>query len=214
MEQLIINEQTEETLPCAEAQKEEGERTEAVSLKKFKDEKSLQKAYESLEAEFTKRCQRLKILEEENRALRSAAETKQGSFAEDIDEPWTEEKEIEEFFGTYPEALDIAKELAAAAVGGEDYGKKGFMERAYIGYLKDIYDKLRSESATEEYLLSHIEGTSIKDGIIREFLSGVNNSNSVKPLIGAAGEIALAPVKKPKTLQEAAILAKDMLKIV
>ena len=86
------------------------------------------------------------------------------------------------------------------------------MERAYIDYLKNVYDKLKKDSVTEEYLLSHIEGTSIKDGIIRDFLSGVNNSNAVDPLMGAAGDIPLAPVKKPKTLQEAAILAKELLK--
>ena len=59
MEQTKLNEQIAETEPNAEAEIYEGDRAEAVSLKKFKDVESLQNAYKALEAEFTKRCQRL-----------------------------------------------------------------------------------------------------------------------------------------------------------
>lgn len=55
-------EQTEITAQGVETQKTEGA-TEEISLGKFKDVKSLLSAYNSLEAEFTKRCQRIKELE-------------------------------------------------------------------------------------------------------------------------------------------------------
>lgn len=62
MEELK-NEQTEVcTQPSAEEENAGGGQTE-VSLGKFKDAKSLLDAYNSLESEFTKRCQKLKELE-------------------------------------------------------------------------------------------------------------------------------------------------------
>lgn len=209
MEEIIKNEQTDETLPCAAATDIKGNSEEPVSLNKFKDEKSLQKAYQSLEAEFTKRCQRLKALEEENKMLKESAETSVTPSAEQNGE---DNDALKEFFIKYPEAADVIKEISAYAVG-EDFGKSGFMERAYVNYLKDAYDKLKKDSATEEYLLSQIEGTSIKDEIIREYLAGVKNSNKAPVLLGEGGDIALSPLKKPRSLREAGLLAQQIIKL-
>lgn len=57
--------ETKATADTAEAEKE----TAAAELKKFRDADALQKAYLSLQAEFTRRSQRLKELESEVRAL-------------------------------------------------------------------------------------------------------------------------------------------------
>ena len=209
MEEILKNEQTDETLPCAEATVLKGNSEEPVSLNKFKDEKSLQKAYQSLEAEFTKRCQRLKALEEENKMLKGSAET---SVTPSAEKNGDDNDALKEFFIKYPEAADVIKEISAYAVG-EDFGKSGFMERAYVNYLKDAYDKLKKDSATEEYLLSQIEGTSIKDEIIREYLAGVKNSNKAPVLLGEGGDIALSPLKKPRSLREAGLLAQQIIKL-
>ena len=209
MEEIIKNEQTDETLPCAAATDIKGNSEEPVSLNKFKDEKSLQKAYQSLEAEFTKRCQRLKALEEENKMLKESAET---SVTPSAEQNGDDNDALKEFFIKYPEAADVIKEISAYAVG-EDFGKSGFMERAYVNYLKDAYDKLKKDSATEEYLLSQIEGTSIKDEIIREYLAGVKNSNKAPVLLGEGGDIALSPLKKPRSLREAGLLAQQIINL-
>ena len=62
MEELK-NEQTNLSAQPAAAEKDLGVSEEEVSLGKFKDVKALIHAYNSLEAEFTKRCQRIKELE-------------------------------------------------------------------------------------------------------------------------------------------------------
>ena len=56
--------ETQVTAETAEAEKREA----ATVLGKFKDVKTLMKAYSDLEAEFTRRSQRLKELEKENKA--------------------------------------------------------------------------------------------------------------------------------------------------
>ena len=213
-EQLRKDEQAEETLLTAEAEKDTSERADAASISKFKDEQSLLKAYKSLEAEFTKRSQRLKVLEEENAALKEATETKpDSSAANSSDDGWTNEREAEEFFKRYPEAEAFINEITDFAVNGENFGKRGFMERAYVDYLIDRFKRLEEQSKSREFIIGQIESTPIKDEIIKEYLAGVNNSNLSPRLLGGAGEIALTPVKKPKNLQEAALLAKEIIKI-
>lgn len=59
-----LNEKITETADTAEAELSEA----AAVPKKFKDVKTLVKAYEDLEAEFTRRSTRLKELEKENKA--------------------------------------------------------------------------------------------------------------------------------------------------
>ena len=62
--QEIINEQAnEQEIQIAEAEKVSGEEGVQASLGKFKSVDALLNAYNSLQAEFTKRCQRLKELE-------------------------------------------------------------------------------------------------------------------------------------------------------
>ena len=62
MEELK-NEQTEVTSHTAGAEISNGEKATEVSLGKFKDVNALLSAYNSLESEFTKRCQKIKELE-------------------------------------------------------------------------------------------------------------------------------------------------------
>ena len=59
-----LTENTQVTADTAEAEKKEA----AAVLGKFKDVKTLMKAYSDLEAEFTRRSQRLKELEKESKA--------------------------------------------------------------------------------------------------------------------------------------------------
>lgn len=61
----VKNEQTISLSQPAEAEIDMGEQKESVSLGKFKDVNSLLNAYNSLQSEFTKRCQRIKELEGE-----------------------------------------------------------------------------------------------------------------------------------------------------
>lgn len=64
MEELK-NEQTEQQAHTAAAEENKGEESGNVSLGKFKDVNALLSAYNSLQSEFTKRCQRVKELEAE-----------------------------------------------------------------------------------------------------------------------------------------------------
>ena len=83
------NEQTEVSTSPVEEKTEDGLSVEQVSLGKFKDVGALFKAYNSLQSEFTKRCQRLKELEQKAESENNpepAPESKQGITEEDKEE--------------------------------------------------------------------------------------------------------------------------------
>lgn len=82
MEQLK-NEQTEQQTHTAEAEEIKGEDNGNVSLGKFKDVTALLSAYNSLQSEFTKRCQRVKELEAELNAVEKTTVPTQTEKAED-----------------------------------------------------------------------------------------------------------------------------------
>ena len=63
MEEIINEQASEQEIQIAEAEKVSGEESVQASLGKFKSVDALLNAYNSLQSEFTKRCQRIKELE-------------------------------------------------------------------------------------------------------------------------------------------------------
>ena len=212
MEQLQKNEQTELHTHTAEADNDLGGATNSVSLEKFKDVQSLLKAYNSLEAEFTKRSQRLRKLEGENEMLTKQLEIKKLELDKDssaVSKTSFEDGEavLTDFFNRYPEARLYEEELSRI-VDGKQGG--GVLEKGYIELLSDKLKKQTEQFESREYLISQIENSEIKDEIIKDFLSGILTSTP-KPLL-SGGEIALTPPIRPKSLQEARILAEEYFK--
>ena len=113
MEQ-IQNEQTLENTQAVETEnKEQGESKQEVSLGKFKDVQALLSAYNSLQAEFTKRCQRIKELEAEGKQTDKVDAPVQNS---QVEEPNTNQGISEEDRNTilkdYLKGVVMAKEKA------------------------------------------------------------------------------------------------------
>ncbi|MBQ9514436.1 MAG: hypothetical protein IJR66_05640 [Clostridia bacterium] len=137
-----LNEQTLTSANTTEVEEKKGSDVEEkVSLGKFKDVNALLNAYNSLEAEFTKRCQRVKELEN---ALKG--ETKV---------PFTAENEEKDAQGTTRED---------------------------------------------------------KEDVLKEYLKGVLFSKQTAVIMDNGGVGVKAPVEKPKSIFEAGILAKEILK--
>lgn len=143
----LNNEQTEGVSQVAEAKNVGGEDT-SVSLGKFKDVNALLSAYNSLQAEFTKRCQRIKELETERAAV-------------DKDTPTDKSEKPDNIGNPENRTLSIT-----------DEEKENFIK----GYLKEIM------GAKSKAIVMDGLGTGVK-----------------------------TPVNKPKTVEEAGKLAKELL---
>ncbi len=140
----LKNEKTQADSDTAVAEKGESAQNGGVSLGKFKDVNALIHAYNSLEAEFTKRCQRIKELE--------------GAIS----------------------SVDNATAPTESVAEGVD-ARQG------------ITDKDKQE-------------------ILKEYLKGVLSTKQKAIVMGGTGVGVKTPVNRPKTLDEASVLAKEILK--
>ena len=115
MDNLTQNEKV--AAETAEAEEKEA----AAALGKFKDVQTLMKAYSDLEAEFTRRCQRLKELEKENKAAPEHDDGKelpsQKSDDERIAEALSDKKVRDAVIGDYLKGL-AEKSVPLASGGG------------------------------------------------------------------------------------------------
>ena len=213
-EQAAVAAQTAEEEEILEGRDEQT----STSLKKFKDVKSLEKAYGSLESEFTKRSQRIKELEgkvAELTEFKLGAEKEKAAL--EAERGARENKEngerglsgAEEFYKKFPEAAKYAEKIADFAESGENLSDKEFLEKAYVKCLLREAEELRAKLNDEEFLYGQIESTPIKDRVIKAYLSGVKNSPKTPYLLRGDGNIAVLPPVKPKTLAEAGRLAED-----
>jgi len=141
--QEIKNEQTTLLTQPAEAEKDEGGEKSEVSLGKFKDVGALLNAYNSLQSEFTKRCQKIKELE----------------------------------------------------------GKL------------EVGDKTAVPSTENESAITGQENTTFidKEKILKDYLLDVLGKKPSAIIMDGAGVSVKTPVNRPKTIEEAGNLAKNLL---
>lgn len=115
MEDQTKNEQTLVEAQPAEADKEvKGEEAKTeVSLGKFKDVQSLIQAYNSLQSEFTKRCQRIKELEGEvSKVDKASAPTNETSVGEENVKQGITQQEKEQILKDYLKGIVSSKQIA------------------------------------------------------------------------------------------------------
>ena len=116
-----INEQTELNSHTAEAEKEVGEGKSEVSLGKFKDVNALIDAYNSLQSEFTKRCQKIKELEGKLSCSDNAKPLKENSAP--VDGEHTTLKDKEQFLKEYLSDI-LGGKPSAVVMDGQGVGVK------------------------------------------------------------------------------------------
>ena len=167
---------------------------------KFSSKDELLSAYTSLESEFTRRCQKLKELERENEKLRSIEQPEKALETEVL-------RRGKAFKESYPETQEILSSLYEIAAKSGDEAE-GFLERAYVSYLTGELEKQKNYYSSDGYILERAGASqAVKDGIIREYLVGVNDSKPTVGLFTGNGESVIAPPSKPKTLSEATRIA-------
>ncbi len=199
-EQLTIETNNGVTSHTAGAENVLGEK-ESAPYGKFSSAKDLLDAYNSLQSEFTRRCQKVKELERENDCLKQSEQPIKDSLklSSQVGKP--------AFKDCYPEAQEIMKSLYdLAASSGDD--AEGFLERAYVKYLKDKAQKQDEYYTSKEYIRSKVQGDlDMKNEIIREYLNGVSASKPKVSQYLGNGDGVISPPSKPRTLQDATKIA-------
>ena len=156
----VKNEQTQSLAHTVETEKEEGEKKENVSLGKFKDVTSLLNAYNSLQSEFTKRCQRIKELV--------------GAINSD--------KAEADVVETTEKTDTTTEETAPKTIAGGDGN--------------DAENSSKKPDKAE---------------ILKEYLREVLGAKQQAVVMGSEGVGVKTPAHKPTTIEQAGMLAKEIL---
>lgn len=174
------------------------------STKKFKSVEALSKAYENLEKEFTKKCQKLNELISENNTQVLPQYKK---------EDWL--VKVSNFIAENKHAKDYTKQIADILLQDETLAKKeDALSIAYSKVLNENF-KTKEELAEDEDFLNQFvyKNEKIKNKIIEDYLLDVNKNQSVPLISMVRGTSSVSSPKfMPKSLKEAGRFAEQILK--
>ena len=196
-----------------------GSAEENSNLAGFADTEALAAAYKSLQAEFTRRSQRLKQAERKLEMLapkaveviEADAAPKEESGGEALSViPSERENEYEAFLSQFPEA--DAVQVVRSAVEAGDYAKGG-LTRQYVRSLRAQIDALKEENNSEEILIQRArENGRVTEAIVKDYLAAVAATGRTAPpkIVGAS---PATPPQRPRSITEAGNLATDIFKM-
>lgn len=168
---------------------------------KFKDAKSLVNAYNSLQVEFTKKCQQLSALEKINKN-----DNVQTPFFEK--DGW--QASLDDFFEKNPKAKEFSKEIANEIVDDKELQQsKSPLDIAYARVLEKNYSSLLDKVDNNNYIESKIS-SGTKQKIVNDYLKDVKKSPFL--MSGFGGNVVASNITKPTTVYEAGELAKNLFK--
>ncbi len=164
---------------------------------KFNSAESLLKAYNSLEAEFTKKSQKLASLENENAKTQNELMKRE-----------EQEKRVDEFISKF----EIVKPFKSALKESLSQNEEADIKEEAIRLISKSYKTAQEFSQDEEFLNNYIfSNQEIKDKIVKDYLSKITQNSPIK-VDGGASNITLSPPKVPTTILEAGKLAKSIIK--
>ena len=189
-----------ETLEQLEAEPEQSaENSESSMLGKFKDAQSLLEAYNSLQAEFTRKSQKLaelQKLQEQNTTL---------SNNDSLETILTGSDDIDKYKKEITEILDNDSDLS------------NLPNKNHVAFkiIKEAERKSADTLNNPEFIDKYIESNeNIKSKIISNYLSNLNEMPAAPKVIsGNSSNIYFSPsIQVPKTLKDAGDILSKMLK--
>ena len=164
---------------------------------KFKDSESLLKAYNSLQAEFTKKSQKLATLESETEK-QNEIKNKQAALHQRVEDFVTKFDIVKPFSSALKETLAVSEDAN--------------LEEEAIRLISNTYKSADFYAKDSEFLNNYIySNQEIKDNIIKDYLSKLTQNSPIK-VDNSGTSISLTPPKQPTTIQEAGKLAKSIIK--
>ena len=196
----------------------DGEKTDTVSatLKKFKDVNALAAAYSSLEAEFTRRSQKIKRLEKllteqggenQSAAEKQTAEELGALNAENL--PQTE-KTVEEVSPQVKGVEESSGIVETATVKEEILPQSGAAKSSGTVAGVGVDTPSSVELSKERLYELATKNEAVRLQIIGDYLSSLSGSSA--PLMRGGKGTMVSPVEKAKTISQAGVMALDYFK--
>ena len=160
--------------------------SEGSPLGKFKDADKLLDAYNELQSEFTRKCQKLSDAEKKLQDLSNAHNFGQESVKEKNEFAWN--KNIKEFLQSHKNANAFAEEITKELIDNEMWreDEKG-LELAYSKVLERNFIPQNELANNQDFLDKYIyNNDEIKEKIIKEYVSSLQGTQS-PIVIGSKG---------------------------
>ena len=165
-------------------------------MDKFNDYDKLLSSYNSLEKEFTKKCQEL-------------SDVKKQSGTSSNEPP--QQQTLEEFLVQFPDA-ETFKEQISQAINNPQYGNSAdAYARSYFDLLRQNYVSKETLAQDDNFLQQYV--LSNKD-VVAKLLQKVEPTTAPVPTVisGNAGAMSVTLPTRPKTIAEASKLAQEFFK--
>ena len=192
--------ENEETLEQLEAEPEiKTENSESSSYGKFKDAQTLLEAYNSLQAEFTRKSQKLAEIQKE--LEQNALFSKNDSLENFIDDP----NDLDKY----------KKEITEILENDNDLTNLPNKNQIAFKIIKEAERKTAQNLNDQNFMDKYIDSNEqIKNKIISNYLSSLNNVQTAPKVIsGNSSSIYFSPsIQVPKTLKDAGDILTKMLK--
>ena len=166
------------------------------SFGKFKDAESLMKAYSNLEAEFTKKSQRLASLENE-------IEEKN----KEIISSQTINQKVDDFVTKF----EMVKPFSSALKETLANDQNASLEDEALNMIANNYKTAEQYAQDDEFLNNYIfSNEGIRSKIIKDYISKVTQTTPIK--VDMSAQIPLTPPQIPTTISEAGRIARSIIK--
>lgn len=147
-------------------------------LGKFKNSAKLLDAYNELQSEFTRKCQKLSDAEKKLQELSSDENASNQTTDNSIEFAWN--KNVSEFLQSHNKAGDLVEEITNEIINDESLIKsEDGLEKAYSRVIEKKYiphsELVKNKDFLDKYIYSNDE---IKNTIIKEYVSTLQNNKS------------------------------------
>jgi len=203
--------------PMAEIQGEQPAEAGSSELAgKFKSGEQLEQAYKELEAEFTRRSQRLQQLARDNQVLQEQLR-EQPKADKDSEDNSTEPSEefsvtVKDFLDRFPLAAEFAPQIADLIQEDTQLQSEQGLLQAYAQVLSQQYrtplQMLSDDTLLQELIL---KDKRVRSGVLQDYLASLQGGSSPALISGGyGGFLPVSPKTSPTSLEQAAQLARNL----
>lgn len=179
------------------------------SLGKFKDAQSLLSAYNSLQAEFTKKCQKL------SEVSKMLDEAQQNQTMEKDETPiynkenWKEN--VSSFLNENSKAKEYSGEIANEILQDKNLQlSPNALELAWARVMARKFESPKNLAADQKFIDEQIlSRPEIQKQVLDEYFTKLQNTKN-PPVIVSHGSVAMPTIKEPTTMSEAKVMVEKL----